>query len=68
MVAGITYTVRYTEDGDPITENYSSALDALARIRALVAHGIGYGFGIYAEAQILMDQSAIFESLKIVGH
>ena len=68
MVDDVVYIVRYVAEGSPIAENYASAPDALARIRKLLVHGVGYGYAIYADASLFMNQMAIFENLKIAAH
>jgi len=65
MLESPTYTVRYLAEGDTVAENYGSALGALGRIQMLMEYGVGYDYTIYVDMCLLMDQHAIFESLKI---
>jgi hypothetical protein len=68
MAENLVYTVQYRADGTAIAEQYQSALGAIGRVGALVSRGVGAGYAIYAGDQRLMDQAAIFESLKVVWH
>ena len=67
MEESIPFTVRYTAEGASIAEDYRSALGAIGRVGALVSHGIGSDFAIWSGPCVLMDQAAIFESLRLTA-
>jgi len=68
MHEDIPFTVRYVAEGAPIAEEHQSALGAVQRVGALVAHGVGSDFAIWFGGSVLMDQAAIFESLRLTRH
>ena len=68
MEEDITFTVRYVAEGAPIAENYHSALGAIGRVGALIAHGVGCNFTIWSGTRILLEQDAICESLRLGRH
>jgi len=65
MEEDITFTVRYVAEGVPVAENYQSALGAIGRVGALIAHGAGCNFTIWSGACVLLEQDAICESLRL---
>jgi len=68
MSQHMSFIVRYVAEGAPITEHYQSAMGAIGRVGALVSHGVGSDYAILAGDRVLMDQTAIFESLKLTCH
>jgi len=68
MSQHMSFIVRYVAEGAPVTEHYQSAMGAIGRVGALVSHGVGSDYAILAGERVLMDQAAIFESLKLTCH
>jgi hypothetical protein len=68
METSIIFTLRYLVEGSEVIEKFASPVAAMGRTGALVANGIGCAFAIYMGTRLLMDQSSIFDSLRIRQH
>jgi hypothetical protein len=68
MSQHIPCTLQYVEEGASIAEEYQTVIGAVGRAGALISNGVGNDYAIFVGNQLLMNHSAVLESLRITRH